>query len=223
MTLAELEADVRGYLDDSVPSYLFTRQRIRYWLNEAIQEAAIRGRLLRTDSDADLCRLSLSEGTAIYSFDPAVMVIQSAWLVDEEWPILQIMRDYELDRRLPRWRTESSKPQAIAPDLNTKQITVAPVPDDSYTLGLAIWRVPTEDEKLSNDTDEPVIAAHYHGDLHHWVLYRAKMSRDLETYRPEEARMHLIDFEAKFGVRPSAEHLERWQFERPTRVKAHWM
>lgn len=223
LTLSELRSDVREYLDDTISPYLYADIRIRYWLNEAIKEACLRARLLRESDHPTICRISLTEGTATYAYDPAVMVIQRAALIGEDAPILSLTRDWELDRIYPRWETETGRPIAVAVDMKSRQLTFAPTPDADYTVGLQLWRVPTTDEELLNDTDEPVIPEHYHSDLHHWVLYRARSARDLETYLPEEAADHLAQFTHRFGERPSADHLERWQFERPISARAHFM
>ena len=223
MTLSELRQLVREMVSDVRSPPMVSDFRIRFWLNEAQREACLRARLLRENNASSRSTITTVADTAEYALDDTVQVVQRAWLSGENDPPLAIQRDWASDELWPSWRTETGRPRAIIPDITSGSITIAPVPDAVYTIGLQLWRLPTTDEELLNDTDSPVIKAQHHPDLVHWVCYRIRNSRDLEIYEPDDALYELGQFEAKFGPRPSAETLERWQFERPQKVRAQFI
>jgi len=72
---------------------------------------------------------------------------------------------------------------------------------------MTVVRLPLN-ELVSMD-NTPEIKAHYHRSLRFWVIYRAYMKKDAETYQPDKAQDNYALFEQEFGKKSSAVE-EEW-------------
>ena len=75
MKLAELIDLFRTDANDTVQPYLFSDEAITGWLNEAVVEACVRSRLLHMADDADVCRIDVVPGQAVYQLHPSLYEI----------------------------------------------------------------------------------------------------------------------------------------------------
>lgn len=225
MKRSELLADCRDVLDDSAEPYRWSDAKLTTWLNEAVKEACLRGRLLRdTDIDTAVTQVSVVANTQTYEIDNTILIVRRAQLLESARrdPLCRTTIE-QLDQHLYNWRTDVREPRYCAVNYSTRRLTLAPVPDQSYTLQLTVDRVPTESEELVSDSDIPVIQEIYHSDLKHWVAYRAYERRDEETVNDGASMRHLEIFTRRFGERPSAWQLHQWQHDRVRGAKAHFI
>lgn len=64
MTLADLIRRVRTDANDMVEPYFWSDQDVADWLNDAVREAAVRGRLIHESQADAVCRIEVVAGTA---------------------------------------------------------------------------------------------------------------------------------------------------------------
>ena len=72
MTLGELIASFREDATDKVETYLWEDEAVTRWLNEAQDEAAVRGRLLLDDSTPAVTTIAVNAGQASYQLHAKV-------------------------------------------------------------------------------------------------------------------------------------------------------
>lgn len=206
--LGQLIVDCRDELDDSVEPYLWDDDYLTARLNDAVNEAAIRARLLVESTRSDICQIALVAGQAEYTLHPSIVVIRRASLASDRSTPLCRTTTSVLDGCSSTWRTETGTPEYVVRDGQTRSITVVPTPAADDVLHLTVWRLPTEEEVMEDDSDEPVIDPMYHDKLFHWAVFRALTKRDVEQQSTRDADRHLTEFETTFGPRPTAAQLQ---------------
>lgn len=208
-TLSQLIEECREELDDDVAPYLWSDAALTRHLNEAVEEACVRARLLVESSRPEICQIELQAGKADYSLHPTVYVIRRAVLaIEPEEPLCRTTSS-ALDGMRRHWRTEQGRPEYLVRDRQPRQVTLSPVPDREGLLLLTVWRMPDASEMLEDGEDEPVIDAVHHRKLVHWACWRALNKRDSEQRSTSDADRHLTLFEAYFGERPTARALQQ--------------
>ncbi len=221
-TLRQLIEDCREDLDDAVKPYLWSDELLTKHLNEAVEEACLRARLLVESSRADICRVVLEPGRAEYPLHPSVIVIRRAVLAGGERNPLRRTTSSALDGVCRNWRSESGAPEYVVRDGQSRAITLAPAPSDVGELFLTVWRGPAADEMLELDDDEPVIDIIHHRKLIHWACGRAFLKKDVERYSPQEAALQMQVFEDYFGARPTARSLQQLAIDAVTGTQPDW-
>lgn len=223
-TLAQLEADVREELDDALAPFLWSSDRIRQLLNEAVAEANLRARLITDSATPTVCRIELVPGQSEYDLDRSIIVIRRAVLASQPQCALTRTKSYVLDRCSPGWRTHKGRPEYLVRDQRNLLI-LSPAPTIADQLQLTVWRNPLESEQMEGDADDPSdagIEAIWHSKLVHWACFRALSKTDAEAETPSGARMHYEMFEAAFGPRPTASQLEQLSIDPVTGTEAVW-
>lgn len=218
MNLGEAEHEFRRDVFDTVAAkYLYSREDIARWYNEAEFEAAIRAKLIFDDS-SPATELSLSAGDRLVELDPLIHEIERAWLVDSSGAVHYLIATdrAELDRTDFRWRELTGRPTRLVHD--DKAVTFNRIADADYSLRLEVFRGPRN--VMVQRYDRPEIASEHHRGLLDWVKFRALSVPDLDSEAPGLAREHLAAFEARFGRRPEAGYARRNQANRPHRIKA---
>lgn len=211
----------RRDVDDVAVPYLWSDADFNLWINEAVDEACVRARLIQ-DSTSAICTIALADATAHYTLDASIFVVKSARIAAPARK-LQILTRGQLDAHDADWEARTGDtPEAVLFDMNTGKITVYPIPTGVLSLKLTVWRSTTEAEQMGDDVDEPAIARQFHTDLLHWVSKRAYERKDSETYDPERSKDHEAQFTRKFGDRPSAHALKHMASNRRRETKAQW-
>ncbi|MDN5939264.1 MAG: hypothetical protein L0H83_11455 [Salinisphaera sp.] len=214
MELLDLRSATRAMLDDSEEPHLWPDEDIDRRLNNAVREACLRARLLRSDaeSDPDVCSVPVTAGQSRIELDPSIMAVRSASLADGA-NTLRIVASTDMDRFEPGWdagRLESGMPFYLVVDMGPNAARLWPTPDADATLRLRVWRMPTDLELMEGDSDEPVITLPDPEELCHWAAYECYMVTDSQTYDADAAGTHLQLFEARFGKRPNLHEMSRW-------------
>lgn len=220
MTLADLIAAFRTDADDTVKKYLFADVDVVRWLNEAVDEACIRAKLIFDSVTPAYCSIAVQAGVSVYPVNAGVLDITYASLTDgEEVVVLGKTDRIEMDRVRPAWRTEARRPDALIQYDTYIELNAKPVLD--HALKLELYRLPLKPMSLDCiDTAKPEIGATHHRHLVHWALHRAYSKPDAETFNPDKARIAAAAFEAVFGPRPDADLRRKQQANRPHFNKA---
>ncbi|MDR1076361.1 MAG: hypothetical protein LBL59_08735 [Xanthomonadaceae bacterium] len=221
-SLCKLIRDCHSELDDDVGKTLYKDSELADFLNEAVEEACIRARLLVESTAPDICRIPLRAGVGEYRLHPSVVVIRRAILKDSRAHSLKRTTSAVLDRHRHDWREHSGHPRYLVRDQQARQIDITPVPDMDSELHLTVWRVPTEEEVMELPDDEPVIDAIHHRKLVNWACFRAYSKKDSEKEDLVRADRHLVLFEQYFGPRPTARELQQLAIDPVTGTKPYW-
>lgn len=205
MTLAELMARHRTLTTDDVgPPYFVSDEMLAGFLNEAVAEAAVRGRLLHESADPDICQISVVAGTAAYPLHASLYELDhAAFLPSGETrrrPVKQVSQEW-LDACAPEWRDEAGDPEyLIQADTSVRLI---PLPERDGTLLLEGYRTPKV--PMAAPTDSPEINALHHPYLVEWSQFRHFSILDSEMYDPARAAAFKAAFTAYFGERPDSD------------------
>lgn len=221
MNLAQLITSFRTDADDAARPYLWSDDEVIVWLNEAQEEAAIRGKLLFESVRPEICQIEISEAAgSIYKISDLINEITYASITDVNGKVQEIgIKDrFELSRIKPEWRTTKEKPEYIIH--HDKTIEVGCIVDGSYTIKLEVNRLPLR--CMANELDTPEISRVHHRNLVQWALHRAYEKPDSETLNPSKSQLAEAKFTEYFGERPNSSMRKDENANRPHVNKAHW-
>ncbi len=208
MTLAELIRRFRVLSRDTVDKpYLFSKEDITMWLNDAAREAAIRARLIRDSVTAGVAKIDYTLDKQVYELHPSVFEIIAIrrWRPDGKRGHPIYLRSPEwMDRNVCHWRTDPLRYRhdnfAIQNDRTIELVT-------EYEAGDVIWldcyRTPLG--PMRGDGDEPEFHEMHHEYLVQWALHRAFSVPDADMFDSERSKDAEKEFTKYFGIRPDAD------------------
>ncbi len=205
MTLAELMARHRTLTTDDVgPEYFVSDALLTSFLNEAVAEAAIRGRLLHESADPAICQISVVADTSVYSLHASLYELDHVAFRPAgdtlRRPVKQTSQEW-LDANVQDWRDATGDPEyLIQADTAVRLI---PRPDRDGALLLEGYRTPKT--PMATPTDSPEINGIHHPRLVDWSQFRHFSILDSEMYNPVRAEAFEAAFTAYFGHRPDAD------------------
>lgn len=221
MKLGELIKLFRVQVKDEADPVFWEKETLIDWLNEAIDEAAIRGRLLFDMNTPEVCNIAVTANNAQYQLHPALYELDRVAFVvpDSLEPIeIKLCSTTELDHIMPNWRTEKGVPQyAFQSDT---AIRLAPVPNVVGTLKLEGYRTQI---KPIDEYKEPEIHRSHHIKLLDWLYYKAFSVTDAETFDRARSEAGFIAFEDYFGVRPDSNLRRATRVDYEHSVKPFWV
>ena len=204
MQLNDLISRFRTLANDKVEPYFIDDASVINWLNDAVNEACIRGRLLHESQDADVCGITVLANQSHYTLHESLYEITSVVFnpFGERAVDLKLCSEEYLDRYYcDNWRTMSDMPKfAIQSDTG---IRLVPSPVAAGNIRVEGYRVPLS--PLEDDTDVPEINVIHHVYLIQWVLYKAFSVPDAEFFDPNRAAIAEQTFTDYFGVRPDSD------------------
>ena len=204
MTLDDLIRRFRVRANDMAQPHLFADQDVIDWLNDAEEQACVRGRLLREDALPEMCRIVLEAGKHTYKLHQKLYEISHLRVLPQNGGrsrhLLIKTREW-LDAEMPDWR-DSNRPAmfAIQDDISLRVVGKV---DDGDALALECYRLPLKPMEADNSKPEIHIAHHDH--LIDWALHRAFSVPDAETFDPNRAALAEQAFTAYFGSRPDSD------------------
>lgn len=206
MQLSDLISRFRTLANDKVEPYFIDDASVTDWLNDAVSEACIRGRLLHESQNDDVCKIDVIAGTEHYVLHDSLYELSRVWFEPSNGAhgtYLALMSAESLDRRYrgDNWKLEQGAPQfAIQDDTG---IRLVPIPNVDGELQLEGYRVPLS--PMENDTDVPEINSIHHVHLIQWVLYQAFKVPDAEFFDPNRSALAEQEFTEYFGIRPDSD------------------
>lgn len=210
-----LVALARQDLDDLVEPYLWTPPVLLAFVAEAQQEACMRANLL-WDATSAFCTIAVTATTSTVALDTRInRIVWAGWDNGDTLQPIEIMDEREIDRRSPRWRSQTGVPWAIVQKPNA--VRLLPAPADAGTLQLEVFRSPLLTTLVGASTLEvPDRYAHL---LVDWVVHRAFLTRDSDKQASERAAAAAARFDASFGPRPNVAAQASRQTRRDTAVR----
>ena len=204
MTLEDLIRRFRVRANDMAQPHLFADQDVIDWLNDAEEQACVRGRLLREDALPEMCRIVLEAGKSTYKLHQKLYEISHLRVLPQNGGrsrhLLIKTREW-LDAEMPDWR-DSNRPAmfAIQDDISLRVVGKV---DDGDALALECYRLPLKPMEADNSKPEIHIAHHDH--LIDWALHRAFSVPDAETFDPNRAALAEQAFTRYFGPLPDSD------------------
>ena len=206
MQLSQLINRFRVEANDNVQPYFIEDDAAINWLNDAVNEACIRGRLLYESQNNDVCKIAVTAGIEHYALHESLYELSRIWFEPsngEHGSYLALMSAESLDRRYhcDNWKLKQGAPQfAIQDDTG---IRLVPIPDVGGELQLEGYRVPLS--PMQNDTDKSEINQIHHVHLIQWVLHKAFSVPDSEFFDPNRSALAEQQFTDYFGPRPDSD------------------
>lgn len=208
MNLKDLKTRFRALSRDKEEDFLTVDEDLTEWLNEAVEEACIRARLIREEALPQVCEIGLDVGTHTYKLHPSVYEIISIRLQpgngDQPRPITLKSREW-MDSNHCDWRTWATTqriPAEIAIQDDTS-IRLAGYTEVDDVLLLECYRLPLN--PMCRGEDAPEIHAMHHRKLVHWALHRAFGVPDSDLFDRDRSALAEREFTKYFGLRPDAD------------------
>lgn len=190
--------------DESIP-YFWPDSYLAKIASQAEREACRRGALI-IDSTSQFCTLAFEAGDDVLNLDKRIIEIRRARVVETGCKLSFVTSD-QLDRNNETWESEIGNPYAYVSDYQTGAIRLYPVPTNNGEIRLTVRRLPLADMEL--DEDEPEIRTEAHSALVQWMLYRAYMRQDADSFNPAKSAAALAEFTREFGEKKSMRN-EEW-------------
>src|SRR5690606_31810967 len=134
--------------------YFVSDDELRAFFNDAVKEAALRGRLIHESADRAVCVIKVTAGKAVYPLHASLYELTySAYrsASDARRVPLLLASTEVIDRALPDWRERQETPcYAIQDD---RSLRVVPTPLEDGEVLLEGYRLPKAE--LEGDDDEP--------------------------------------------------------------------
>lgn len=205
MQLSDLIKRFRIDANDKVEPYFNDNESVTSWLNEAVNEACIRGRLLHESENTEVCKIPVIKDMAHYKLHDALYEISRIWFEPANGvagSYIALTSAEDLDRTYyENWKTLTGFPRfAIQHDTGLRLV---PTPNLAGKLQLEGYRVSIQPMVL--DTDVPEINPIHHISLIQWALHKAFSVPDAEFFDPDRAAMAEHSFTEYFGERPDSD------------------
>ena len=223
MNVADFIDEFRDAVDDHADPPFWSSENIVRYLNEAVQEACERAKLIEDRSTPAVCSITLQAGESTYPLHPSVFEIKR--LTFRGRPLDETSVE-ELDADVPGWEARSGQPRLYifeqASGLRPAQVRLVPTPTATDTIALTVCRGALKPLSADNDAGRPEMPERFHRRLLDWVLHRAYLKQDADAFDPSKAAVSLGLFVQAFGERPDANVQRKRRDKRPPVVRMHW-
>lgn len=209
----------RAAVFDQADPPFWSGEEIVSYLNEAVQEACERAKLIEDRSIV----LTLVQGQDTYSLHASVFEIKR--LAFQGRPLDETSVE-ELDCDSPGWESRSGVPLCFifeqASGAQPPKVRLVPTPAAAGTASVTVFRGALKPLSADIDQAKPEIPERFHERLMDWVMHRAYLKQDADTFDPGKAATFLGLFVQAFGERPDANVQRKQRDRRPPVVHCNW-
>ncbi|MBR7002841.1 MAG: hypothetical protein IKI11_09305 [Neisseriaceae bacterium] len=221
MTLKEMIQRCRIESNDTAEPYFVSDDAYKIWLNDALVEACIRGRLLYEKDDYAKCFMFFAAGEKAVDLSHDWVEIEEVGIVvshnhflrlpllSPDAVIAQYGEDYQSHDNLP-----------VCAIMEDTKLRLFPTQSQDLTIKVQGYRLA---EPLENDDDEPEIHATHHRHLCDYALMKAFSVPDAELFDPNRAALAQKAFDDYFGLPKDSDFRRITREDRPHTVKAFWV
>ncbi|WP_028605544.1 DUF6682 family protein [Ottowia thiooxydans] len=219
MQVGELIAAFRENTKDGAGQTFWSEGDIVSYLNEAVQEACERARLIEDRSMS----VTLVPGQDTYDLDPSVFEIKRLTVRGRRIDETSVEA---LDEDSPGWEARSGLPRTFileqASGAQPPRLRFVPTPVAVEPIGLTVYRGALQALRAGGVTEEPEIPARFHERLLYWVYHRAYLKQDADAFDLNKGAQWLALFVQAFGERPDANVQRKQRDRRPPIVDCSW-
>jgi hypothetical protein len=166
------------------------------FFNQAHREIAIRTNCYRESTDS-MCKISVAVGTKTYDLDNRILTVEDVRLSDGTALTKWTLNDY---RDTAAAYTTTGTPQYYFEESRPFRLTLYPIPDETDTLYLTVYRYPLDEMSWTtrkaemDEPDESLREALIQG-----ALMYAYQKRDVDTGNLGLQKFHATEFERLVG------------------------
>lgn len=198
MTPTELLAAFRDELvDDDAQAYLWSDAAVLRYMNDAQRMFCRLTEGVEDSTAPDVCQLSVVPGTEWYTLSPLILKIRSAHR-DDTGRDVQLVAAEHADSRGIRFDGSQGPLKALVSGLTKGKLRAWPLPNETITVTLSVFRMPLETITADNIGDaEFEIDEQHHEALLMWMKHRAYGKHDSEAFdkrRADEFEQRFINY-----------------------------
>lgn len=223
MKAGELIERFRVAVCDQQDPPFWSSESIVCYLNEAVQEACERARLIEDRRTPEVCSVVVVAGQDTYDLHASVLEIKRLTL---DGRILDETSVEELDCDTPGWESRKGAPRQFifeqASGASPASIRLVPTPANSGSIALTVYRGALKLLRADIDFAKPELPDRFHERLLDWVLHRAYLKQDAEAFDPNKAVQSLALFTQAFGERVDANVQRKHRDRAPPLVHSNW-
>lgn len=218
MDVDDFIVEFRERAQDTVTPYLWSDAEILGYLNDALDEACERSRLIEDSTTAACCTIPLATGASTYDLHASVFLIKR--LTFRGRALIESSIEAE-DRSDPYWESRTGEPwRYIQTESELRLIPTPTVDQNGEDLTATVYRRPLVARTLTGAANTaPEIAERFHKRLLDWMLHRAYSKPDADTVNPAKADEHEARFIRSFGERMDANVQRKRRDKRPHRTR----
>lgn len=207
---------VRRTIDDRVEPYLVEDDVIVDYLNEAVQEACVRGRLLHRIRQV----VMVEAGEDTFKLPSGIYEIENIICHGKRLTLLSRKTGGDEHHRYHHGVGGKIPSHALQLD---NEVRIYPTPDRTIRLSVDGYAVPVNDELMEDESDEPILNPIHHRKLVHWVVHKLFEIPDTEIFDPEKSVRALSEFMDYFGGSPDSDLRRITREDRPHTVQPFWV
>lgn len=219
MRVEDFITRLRAAMFDEADPHFWSDEELVAYLNEAVQEACERARLIEDRS----MPLVLVPGQDTYELHASVFQIKR--LTVRGIPLDETSVE-ELDRDAPGWELRSGMPRCFifeqACGARPPKVRLVPAPMVADPASLTVYRGALKPLSADSDQGKPEIPERFHERLMDWVMHRAHQKQDAEVFDPSKAAQSLALFTQAFGERIDANVQRKHRDRNPPVVRSNW-
>lgn len=208
--------------DEADPPF-WKNEEIIGFLNEAVQEACERAKLIEDRLTPQVCNVQLQVGVSSYNLHPSVFEIKR--LTFRGRPLNETSVE-ELDCEAPGWEIRVGTPRWFvfeqASGMQPAKVRLVPAPTMAEPIALTVYRGALRPLDVGTCSAKPEIAERFHERLMDWMFHRAYLKQDAEVFDPNKAAVSLGLFVQAFGERPDANVQRKQRDNQPPVVRSNW-
>ncbi|MFT3815261.1 MAG: hypothetical protein QM740_18090 [Acidovorax sp.] len=219
MQVADFIKRFRESVADQPDGHFWSDKEIVGYLNEAVQEACERAKLIEDRSMS----LSLVAGQDTYNLHTSVFEIKRLTLRGR--PLHETSVE-ALDCDWPGWEGRSGVPRGFifeqASGVQPPKVRLVPTLVAAEAAGLTVYRGALNPLVAAVTSGQPEIPERFHERLMDWVFHRAYLKQDADTFDPNKGAISLALFVQAFGERPDANVQRKQRDIAPPLVRSNW-
>lgn len=219
MRVDDFIREFRETVDDCREPHFWSDEVIVSYLNEAVQEACERAKLIEDRAVA----LVTEPDQSTYVLPASTLQVKRCFLRGRQ--VFETSFE-DLDCEWPGWETRAGHPRHFVFEPATgalpPRIRLVATPNTTDAIALTIYRGPLKPLSTDRLNEVPEIPVRFHTRLLDWVYHRAYLKQDSEVFNPDKAAVSLALFERSFGARPDANVQRKQREKRSHTVRMVW-
>ena len=221
MTLAEMIQRCRIESNDTETPYFVSDDAYKIWLNDALVEASIRGRLIYEKTDKAITELHYQPHQSTAPFSPLFFEFEQVAIKisDNHYMAIPLLSPDEVIRK---YGENFISPDGLPICAVQEDTAIRLFPTSAMPLTIKVqgYRLA---KPLANDEDEPEIHTTHHRHLCDYALMKAFSVPDAELFDPNRAALAEKYFNDYFGLPKDSDFRRLTREDKPHINASFWV